>query len=91
MRLRLPVILPLLLILLLPWLLTSGVPFRSDGAGGENPKGGVHGCTPFFYATWMSRRKIPSAEWTRSAAGTEGAEAGACFLLVTSLCTSKEK
>jgi len=41
------------------------VPFRSDGAGGKNPKGDVQGCTSFFYETWMSRRKIPPAEWTR--------------------------
>jgi hypothetical protein len=54
-------------ILVLPLAFDFRVPFRSDGAGGENPKGGVHGCTPFFYATWMSRRKIPLAEWTRSA------------------------
>ena len=35
--------------------------------------------TPFFDETSLSRRKIPAAEWTRSAAGTEGAEAGVCF------------
>ena len=121
----LPVILPL------PLAFDFGVPFRNDGAGGENPKGDVHGfggdrrsiaslrrtgsrraaavpdssvkraSTSFFYGTGMSRRKIPAAEWTRSAAGTEGVEAGACLtshsafgkasLLVTSLCASKEK
>ena len=43
------------------------IPFRSDGAGGNNPKGGVQGRTPFFYATGMSRRKIPLAEWTQPA------------------------
>jgi hypothetical protein len=50
----------LLLLLLVPLILQ--VPFRSDGAGGKNPKGDVHGCTSFFDETWMSRRKIPAAE-----------------------------
>ncbi len=47
--------------------LPSGAPFPSDGAGGNSPKGDAHECASFFYATWMSRRKIPSVEWTRSA------------------------
>jgi len=47
------------------WLLAFGfwlfafafrVPFRSDAAGGNNPKGGVQGCTPFFYATGANRK-----------------------------------
>ena len=54
-------------IVLLPLAFDFRVPFRSDGAGGENPKGDVQGCTSFFYEAWMSRRKIPTAEWTRSA------------------------
>ena len=58
-------LLPVILLLLLAF--DFRVPFRSDGAGGKNLKGGVQGCTPFFYATWMSRRKIPPAEWTRRA------------------------
>ncbi|MGW8127606.1 MAG: hypothetical protein ACWGG5_04415 [Stenotrophomonas sp.] len=44
------------------------LPFRSDGAGGKNPKGGAHGRASFFDETWMSRRKIPPAEWTQHAA-----------------------
>ena len=56
---------PLLLLLLLLLLLTFRVPFRSDGADGKNPKGDAHGRASFFYATGMSRRKIPPAEWTR--------------------------
>ncbi|HBN53156.1 MAG TPA: hypothetical protein DD456_03680 [Stenotrophomonas sp.] len=55
----------LLAVRLLLRLLTFRIPFRSDGAGGENPKGDVQGCTSFFYETWMSRRKIPPTEWTR--------------------------
>ncbi|MBN8791626.1 MAG: hypothetical protein J0I01_05295 [Stenotrophomonas nitritireducens] len=63
----------MLLLLLLPVILLLlfafdvRVPFRSDGAGGKNPKGDVQGCTSFFDETWMSRRKIPLAEWTRRA------------------------
>jgi len=59
----------LLLLLLLVTLLSLliSAPFRSDGAGGKNPKGDVHGCTSFFDETGMSRRKIPPSEWTRRA------------------------
>ncbi|MGX9718992.1 hypothetical protein [Stenotrophomonas acidaminiphila] len=88
MLLLLLLLLPM--ILLLPLAFDFRVPFRSDGAGGKNPKGGVQGRTPFFDETGMSRRKIPPAEWTRPAqrAGRGGR---GVFLLVTSLCTSKEK
>jgi len=55
----------LLLVALLSLLISA--PFRSDGAGGKNPKGGVQGCTSFFDETGMSRRNIPLAEWTRRA------------------------
>ena len=49
-------------------LLTYRVPFRSDGADGQDPaRGDVHGCTSFFDTTGMSCRKIPAAEWTRRA------------------------
>ena len=66
------------------------VPFRSDGAGGKNPKGDAHGRVSFFDETWMSRRKIPPAQWTQPAqrAGRVGR---ACFLWATFLCTSKEE
>ncbi|MPS37002.1 MAG: hypothetical protein E2593_17170 [Stenotrophomonas sp.] len=66
------------------------VPFRSDGADGKNPKGDAHGCASFFYATGMSRRKIPPAEWTRRAQRV-GRAGRACFLWATFLCTSKER
>ncbi|MCH1909147.1 hypothetical protein MKP15_10190 [Stenotrophomonas sp. Y6] len=66
------------------------VPFRSDGADGKNPKGDAHGRASFFDETWMSRRKIPPAQWTQPAqrAGRVGR---ACFLWATFLCTSKEE
>jgi len=50
----------------------------------------VQGRTPFFYATGMSRRKIPAAEWTRRAQRV-GRVGRACFLWATFLCTSKER
>jgi len=66
------------------------LPFRSDGADGNNPKGGAHGRASFFDETWMSRRKIPPVEWTQPAARA-GRGGRGVFLLVTSLCTNKEK
>ena len=61
-------ILLLLLLLLLLVILLYRVPFRSDGADGQDPeRGDVHGCTSFFDTTGTSCRKIPAAEWTRRA------------------------
>ncbi|MXV31760.1 hypothetical protein DYQ91_02470 [Xanthomonas sp. LMG 8989] len=42
----LPLPLPLLRLLLLFWLLTYRVPFRSGEPGGKHPKGGAQGCAP---------------------------------------------
>jgi len=44
--------LPLLLLLVFAF----RAPFRSDGAGGKNPKGGVQGRTPFFDETGANRK-----------------------------------
>jgi len=61
-------ILLLLLLLLLLVILLYRVPFRSDGADGQDPvRGDVQGCTSFFDTTGTSCRKIPAAEWTRRA------------------------
>ncbi|KRG83498.1 hypothetical protein ABB34_11865 [Stenotrophomonas daejeonensis] len=58
----------LLLLVILPLLPLFWVPFRSDGADGQDPaRGDVHGCTSFFDTTGMSCRKIPAAEWTQRA------------------------
>ena len=78
-----------LLLLLLP--LIYRVPFRSDGAGRQDPeRGDAQGCASFFDDTWMYRRKILPAEWTWSA--QRGRRVGrVCFLWATFLCTSKER
>ncbi len=77
-------------ILLLPWLLTTGSPSAATEPAGKNPEGDAHGRASFFYATGMSRRKIPPAEWTRRA--QRGGRVGrGVFLWATFLCTSKER
>ncbi|MFT3762792.1 MAG: hypothetical protein QM761_09340 [Pseudoxanthomonas sp.] len=74
--------------LILTWLLTSS-PFRSGGAGGNNPQGGAQGCAPFFAAAGCRveksrRRSEPSA---RSA---EGAKAGCAFFWLLFFAQAKK-
>ncbi|MXV10328.1 hypothetical protein DYQ93_04625 [Xanthomonas sp. LMG 8992] len=91
--LPLPLLLLLLLLVLLPWfwLLTYRVPFRSGGRPGEKPRrGGAHGCAPFAAGAGCPFRESPGWTRTRSALARR-ARGRVCFLLVTFLCTSKEK
>jgi len=82
-------LLPLLLFLRL--LFRFWVPFAvAAESAGKHPQGDGHGCPSFFATTGCRVEKFPLTERTRSA--KRGGRAGwVCFLLVTFLCTSKEK
>ncbi|WP_413894703.1 substrate-binding domain-containing protein [Pantoea ananatis] len=73
------------------WLLTCRVPFRSGGHHGEKPRrGGAHGRAPSAAGAGCPFRGSPRWTRTRSALARR-ARGRVCFLLVTFLCTSKEK
>jgi len=66
------------------------VPFRSGAASGKYPQGRRVRYPSLFAATRMLRRKVSLAKRTLCTL-CKGREGRVCFLLVTFICTSKEK
>jgi len=65
-------------------------PSAAAGSAGKYPKGATHGCVAFADGTGCPIRESRPNLRTRSAQ-RGGRAGGVCFLLVTFLCTSKEK
>jgi hypothetical protein len=82
-------LLPPLTLRLILLLLLRG-PSAAAGSAGKYPKGATHGCVAFADGTGCPIRESRPNLRTRSAQ-RGGRAGGVCFLLVTFLCTSKEK